>query len=306
MEAESLLQGAIDLHIHAAPDVVPRACGGWELLASANEARLSGVVLKDHTTSTVGRAHVLNRLPGNTCRVWGSIALNPPVGGLNPAAAESALRAGARVVYFPTYGARNHIRRWGAGKPPTAFPLNPGDEQGISVLREGGGLTAAAEAVLALIRRFDAVLATGHLAPEESLALLRRARDAGIGRLLVTHASESVTPFTLDQQREAADLGALIEHCFFAATELCPHPVAVGEIRDAIRAMGAESCVLSSDLGQPGNGDPVAGFGRFLRELLDSGLSPDELRVMTRDNPLKLLEEAPDRLEKTRSGWPAG
>ena len=167
MNLRSVLEGAYDLHVHCSPDLVPRAQDLLEVAESARQAGLGGILLKDHTTSTVGRAYTLNRLMKGAIRLFSSLALNPPVGGLNPSAVESALRSGADVIYFPTYGAKHHITRWGAGKPPTAFPLGDRDRVGIRVVEEGGSLKPVCREILKMIAEHDAVLATGHVSPED-------------------------------------------------------------------------------------------------------------------------------------------
>ena len=217
----ALLQGAYDLHIHAAPDVIPRKLDIKDLAQAAAQAGMAGIALKDHTTSTAGRCYVLNRLLPKGLIFYGCLALNPTVGGINPLAVESFLREGGSIVYMPTYGAANHIRRWGLGKSPTDFPIAKGF-QGLTILDEVSRLTPECDPILRLIKKHDAVLATGHISPEESLALLRKARDVGIKRMLVTHASESVTPMALDQQKEVVQLGAMIEHCFFCRNRGMP------------------------------------------------------------------------------------
>lgn len=283
-----ILKGAYDIHLHAAPDVVERKQDGFDLARAAQGAGMAGLALKDHTTSTTGRAQALCRAFSQGPKFFGCLALNPPIGGLNSCAVESALREGAKIIYFPTYGAKNHINIWGAGKPPTAFPL-PEPYEGISILAPDGNLRPECEPILALAARFDAVVATGHLSPQESLVLLRRAKDAGVKRLLATHVSESVTPFTPRQQSQAADLGAFIEHCFFAVTDHCPDAITLEDIRDQIRLVGVEKVILSSDFGQVSNPPPVEGFAIYLEKMLAMGFSRDELRVMICDNPGKLL-----------------
>jgi len=191
MNLHSLLSGAYDLHVHATPDVVPRRQDLVDLARRAREQGLAGMALKDHTTSTAGRVYALNRFFDGSPRFYSCLALNPPVGGLNASAVESALREGASLIFFTTYGARNHINRWGLAKPPTAFPV-PSDYEGISLFGGDGLLHPEVDPILDLAARHDAVLATGHLSPQESLALLKRAATRGVRRLLLTHASESV------------------------------------------------------------------------------------------------------------------
>jgi len=288
---KNLLQGAYDLHVHATPDVVPRRQDLAELARAAARAGMAGILLKSHVTPTSGRCYALNRLLPDGPRFFPALALNPPLGGVNPLAVESFLREGGRVVFMPTYGAANHIARWGAGKPPTAFPLAPGFA-GLELLDQAGGLKPECRAVLELVARKDAVLATGHVSPRESLALLQAARQAGVRRLLVTHPSESVVAMSPEEQLQAVRLGAMIEHCFFAVTEACPERISIEEIRDQIRLVGTERVILSSDFGQPGNPPAVEGFGHYLEALMKSGVKEDEIRQMIAHNPRRLLETA--------------
>jgi hypothetical protein len=288
MNESELLEGAFDIHIHARPDVVERAVDPPTLVRSAERAKMAGFLLKDHCTSTVGRAAVLNAAGGGTCRVFSAMALNPPTGGLNPVAAEAALRAGVDLISFPTYGAAHHIGIWGAGKPPTAFPL-PRGFPGIRVIEDNGTPVPEALEIIELIAAHDAVLATGHISPAESLAVLTAARDIGVKRLLATHVSESVSDFSSDQMQAAIDLGAFLEHAFFAATSACPGAVTLEVLRDRIRSTGPEPVILSSDFGQPSNEDPVENFGRHLERMRTLGFTREEIRRMVCENPKRLL-----------------
>jgi hypothetical protein len=291
MKIEHLLHGAYDIHVHASPDVVSRHIDVVQLAKAANEQKMAGLLIKDHTTATTGRAYVLNRLAKGTCRFFSSLALNPPVGFINPTAVESALRSGTDIIYFPTYGAEHHIKKWGLGKPPTAFPIPAEAKRGFSLLDEAGRVQGSIDAVLRLIATHDAVLATGHLSPAESLGLIKRAKEIGVRRIVVTHASESVVDMEPGQQKEAARMGAVIEHCFFAVTDSCPDKAQLEELRDQIRYVSISSCILSSDFGQVENPHPVQGFTYYLGKMRALGFSGDELRVMIHDNPRKLLEK---------------
>ena len=289
MTDRQVLEDGYDIHIHASPDVIPRALDLAQLCREAENAGMAGILIKDHCTSTVGRAAALNQMGRGICRFFSALALNPPVGGMNPCAVEASLKAGVDVIYFPTYGAAHHIAIWGAGKPPTAFPLPGQGFSGISILDEYMTLKAEATKILELIAEHDAVLATGHISPHESLILLRKAREFGIERLLVTHASESVSAFTEEEQQEAVNLGAVVEHSFFAATPSCPNPITLERMRDMIRAVGVAHVVLSSDFGQKANGNPVKNYVQHLERMQALGFSAPEIRQMICINPQKLL-----------------
>ena len=288
MDLQTLLHGAYDLHVHASPDVVARKQDAVDLGHAAAFMGMAGVGIKDHTFSTAGRAYVLNRMFPQGPMFLACMALNPPVGGLNPSAVESFLREGGKILYMPTYGARNHIERWGCGKPPTNFPLPDGYE-GISLLDASGNLVPECDPIIELVAQHDAVLATGHISPEESMAVLKRARDLKVRRLLVTHVSESVTDMSMDLQKQAVTMGAMIEHCFFGLTDACPGILTLEQIRDQVLELGAEYVILTSDFGQVSNLAPVEGFGMYLQKLAAVGVPEEAIRMMIRTNPQKLL-----------------
>jgi len=291
METAALLQGAYDLHTHCAPDVIPRAQDLLALAKDASEAGMAGVLVKDHTTSTVGRADALNRSYPDGPRFFSALVLNPPVGGLNPFAVEAALREGCDLIYFPTYAAREQIRVLGASAFAPAYPRPGKGYEGITVLDDKGTLKREVINILDLIAQHDGVLATGHLSPIEVLALVQAARQRGVQRVIVTHASHTVPNLTVAEQKEAVHHGAFIEHCLLGISKRQGSALSVEALRDQIRQVGAAHVILSSDLGQAANGPVVPGFARGLSRLRASGMSEDELRMTIVDHPRALLGE---------------
>jgi hypothetical protein len=283
-----LLKDTYDLHVHCSPDVIPRAQDVFDLARAADQAGMAGIGLKDHTTSTIGRCHTLNRLHRGQPKFFSSIALNPPVGGLNPAAVEAALASGVDIVYLPTYSAAHHVDTLGESVSPVPHPRD--GPQRLTLLNGDGMLLAEVQTIIRLIAEYDAVLATGHVSPRESLAALGSAAQAGVHRSIVTHASQIVPGMSVADQQQAVALGALIEHSFLAVTECCPGTIDLETVLHQIRAVGAEHVILSSDFGQPRNGPPVEAFGCHIERLAAAGLSQSELRVMLRDNPRRLIE----------------
>ena len=283
-----MLKGAVDLHVHAFPDVIPRARNVGELSQEADEAGMTAILLKDHCFPTHGMAYTSN-LTSRGCRFYGSIALNPTVGGLNPAAVEAAISAGAAAVFFPTYSAAHHLATMGDAVLP--MPLPSKSFKGYRILDSEGKLIPAAREIIETVTRRDVILATGHLNPEETLALVRFATGAGAKRVLVTHASEVAPGLTVEQQCEAAMLGAVIEHSVLATTDAVPNRISIKEMAAQIRKVGPEHVVVSSDFGKKSLGSPVIGFGRALEELAACGFTSDEILLMVRTNPLRLLPE---------------
>src|SRR5450759_2014462 len=81
------LQGAYDLQVHVAPDVIERRVDDLDLAKEFLERGLKGFVLKSHYFPTAERAKVVTKaVPG--LAAYGAIRLNNSVGGLNPVALE--------------------------------------------------------------------------------------------------------------------------------------------------------------------------------------------------------------------------
>jgi len=164
------------------------------------------------------------------------------------------------------------------------------DKEGYYLLDKSGHLKNEVAGILEMIARYEVAFGTGHISPVESLSLIKEAGKAGVKRMVVTHASQSVVHMDPDQQKEAVQLGAVIEHCFFAVTESCPCKIHLEDIRDQIRHVGVSSCILASDFGQVQNPHPVEGFAYYLEKIRNLGFSDDELRIMIHDNPKALME----------------
>ena len=129
-----VLEGAVDLHVHSAPDVDERRFSDIELASEAARARMAAILIKSHQNSTVERAWLVSRFISGI-RVFGGLVLNETVGGLNPSAVSLALSMRAKEVWMPTRSALNHRRH-------EALP------GGITVLNDRGELVPAAEEIL--------------------------------------------------------------------------------------------------------------------------------------------------------------
>jgi hypothetical protein len=282
---KSLLQDAFDLHVHVAPDMRERKLDAVELVQNASKLDLKGVVLKSHIFSTTEIAFLLNRLYPNF-KSYGSITLNFPVGGLNPQAVEGALKMGARIVFMPTYGSKYFIQRFGKNRPGMSYPY-PSGHDGISILRDGDLVPEMKEIIL-LIKKTDRALATGHISSIETKVLVRKAKEMGLNKILVNHASSFITNLSTADQKEVVQHGAMIEHCYVAAFDK-ENPVSITEIARQIREIGPEHCIISTDLGQPGNPEPTEGLKEYISSLLRLGLKTEEIVLMVKHNPLKII-----------------
>jgi hypothetical protein len=271
----NLLKDTVDMHIHAAPDIVERKVDAFELAMRAKKAGMKAIVLKCHDTPTTMLAWALNKVI-NGIKIYGSLTLNTSsTGGINPEAVEVALKLGAKIIWMPTKSAANEL-------------AYKGKSGGIKILTDGT-ITKEVEETINILAENKGILATGHLSIEESTVLVDVAKSAGVEKLIVTHPLWPSINMPIDIQKELAKKGAYIEHCADVTTKR-GGSIKPKIIAEQIKAIGAEHCILTSDLGQPENPYPDEGFNQFLKSLLDEGISMDELKVMTSINPTKLLQ----------------
>jgi hypothetical protein len=272
-----MLAGTIDIHVHSDPDNVPRSVDGLEAATLARAKRIRGIVLKNHYDPTAGLAFLARKAaPG--LEVFGGIDLNLPAGGMNAAAVEHMTQVAGgwgRIVWMSTFDAENQVR---FSKQQRPF---------VSVSRNGQ-LLQETKAVIGAIAKHQLVLATGHVSAQEGLMLVREARQQGAQHVVVTHAMNDPVAMTIAQMQEAAREGALIE--FVGGSLATPDAGArMDRFADAIRRIGIQSCVLSSDLGQKANALPADGYAAFLMAMRDRGFTEQELARMSKLNPARLL-----------------
>ncbi|GGM99116.1 hypothetical protein FHR83_000435 [Actinoplanes campanulatus] len=284
--ARALVAGAYDTHVHVAPDVMDRRIDDLDLARRCREVGLAGFILKSHYVTTAERAAVVRKaVPG--VDVLGAITLNGSMGGMNPAAVEIAGRLGARIVWMPTVDSRNQ-RTNTAGDLPGAKPAMWGALQAdlhaqgivpdiVEVLSPDGRVLEPVRRVLRVIARHDMVLATGHLAAAEIIAVVLAAREEGVRRIVVTHPEFTSQRLPVADQIRLASLGVLLERCFTT-----PHTgkVSWDDLIAAIRAVGPEYSLLSSDLGQPFNPPVEDGLALFADRLLGAGFTEAEIHTM--------------------------
>ena len=271
------LAGVIDIHTHTSPDSVPRSIDAIDLGRLAQSKGMRAIVYKNHYEPTADMAYLVHKVvPG--IEAYGGIDLNLSVGGMNPIAVEKmALTTGhlGKFVWMSTFDSHAQVLASKEDRPYVAISRN-------------GELLPETKAVLATIKKYDLVMATGHNSAEEDLLLLRESRALGITHMVVTHAMLSPIKMTIPQMQQAASLGAYIEFVYNGL---------IGGSKDfdfsdyakAIRAVGPEHCILSSDMGQPGNPLHPDGLIAFFAGLEKAGIIPAEIAQMSQTNPAHLL-----------------
>jgi hypothetical protein len=284
------IQGGYDLQVHVAPDVIARRIDDIDLAREFLGHGLGGFVLKSHYVQTGERAKVVAKaVPG--INAYGALTLNHAVGGINPVAVEIAGRSGCKIVWMPTVDAENET----AGMPGPARKKPPFwaeiqqelSDMGISppritVLDSAGRISQLTRTCLELIAKHDMILATGHLGRREIFPLVRTAREMKLRKVIVTHAEFPSQNLSAEEQVKLSAMGAMIEHCF---TTMHTGKASWNDVLLSIRAVGPESCILSTDLGQTINPPVAEGFAMFAQKLLEGGFSLDEVRRMAVANP---------------------
>ncbi len=267
------LDGIVDLHVHAGPDSRPRSVDDIEAARAARDAGFRAILLKNHFTMTADRAALaMGQVDG--IEIFGGVVLNRAVGGINPEAVrQMATFSGGRgkVVWLPTFDAEHYVAEAGGGAPH------------VSILEDGEPLPAVLE-VFALLAEHDLTLAMGHSGPGEVLRLIPEARRLGVPRMLVTHVFSQGA--TREQMRQMAASGAIMEIDWLAVHS---GGRTIDEYVAAIRDLGAEAFFLSSDLGQAGNPLHAEGMRAYIRALREAGITEEEIDVMARRNPARLL-----------------
>ncbi|MTJ84251.1 MAG: hypothetical protein F8N37_24980 [Telmatospirillum sp.] len=291
---DDLLKGAIDLHCHSGPSVMPRRFDHIDALEEASAAGLKAILFKDHYYSATPVVELLNRHYSHLgVTMLSGVPLNNTVGGINRYAVDHGIRLGARLVWMPTFSSANHLHHHSHDKDfDKKFPttrdrmLAPTP---LSPLDANGNLLDEVKFILDLIAEHDVVLSGGHLNIKEIWPLFEEAKRRGVKRLLVNHPT-FVVDATLDDIRALAAFGAYLEHsvCMFieGSKFKCYQP---DELRSLIEAGTIERTILGSDLGQAGNPTPVDGFRSVIRLCLEMGYSPAEIRQMIAINPATLM-----------------
>lgn len=146
-----LLRGAIEMHVHGSPDIVPRKMSDIEILRAAKTAGIAGVMIKCHAMPTTARAILAQEAVGGVMG-FGGIVLNKPMGGLNPLAVESELILGGKEVWLPTQSSENDIKFHNQVSLGT-----------VSLFDGEGNFLPELHEIMELIAQKNVILGTGHI-----------------------------------------------------------------------------------------------------------------------------------------------
>jgi hypothetical protein len=272
------LAGAIDFHAHTGPDSMPRAVDSIDLARLAKAEGMRAIVIKNHFVPTASDAYLVRKVvPG--IEVFGGIDLNLTVGGMNPAAVENMAKITGhygRIVWMTSFDSCAQVRAAKENRPCAA------------VSRDGKLLPETMK-VIDVIAKYNLVLETGHNTPEECLMMIRYAKHVGVKHIVVTHAMMAPIHMSIPQMQEAASMGAYIEFVYNGLVGGYKEFEFADYVR-AIKAVGAEHCILGSDMGQITNPVHTEALKIYYAGLLKAGITQNELDLMSRRTPATLLE----------------
>lgn len=307
----SFLEGAIDYYVHAAPDASPRRADDIDCARGIKAAGLRAAVHRHHYGSTAERAALAAR--ATDFEYYGALELNACVGGINPAAVDVALNAGAVLVSMPTNSAVNLQvpGSWAHGvERRLGLRLDHGS---VAAVDEHGELLDATHTVIDLVADANATLGLGYMAFEECMAVATAAVSRGVDRIVLTNPT-AITGMSVDEVLTLTALpGVYVEVVAFTL-----HPESTGgtantdrllamaagtlvqsaaptdpqipnRLADLIRRVGPSRCVLSSDGGHAGAVAPPEELLWACQTLAERNFSEAELRDLVGTVPARLL-----------------
>lgn len=278
------LKGVIDMHVHTNPDLRIRAYDDFELTEAAIHAGARAIVIKTHQGMTADRAYLCNRYNervhhgDNNFTMFGSITLNRVIGGINPAAVESGLKLGAKVVWLPTSSAKNHLMQM--KKDPSAC---------VEVVRDGK-IVPELNDVFSLIKEHDAVLGTAHISPKECFTVVEAAKNAGLKKIVVTHPEWWLVGMSVeDQVRLVKDYDVILEHCYAQNLGGGKYKSNLPCNLESIKEVGYHNVMVDTDGGQVENPHWELAMQEYMQYLVDHGIPEEQVTYMTHDIPARLL-----------------
>ena len=273
------LRGAIDVHVHADPcSLIARNQDYAQVAVDAARAGMRALVRKDHYYSTVGEAHAVQRhidqlvdsgVLSHRIEVYGGI---PLTFSLDPVQIKQALRFPAFKMIWcnPIYG---------------------------EMLVQDGKVRPEMELIIALARDHGIALNLG--APSHSmkyggmddyeglLPLVERVRALGATALL----DHPLSSFTVEQIAALATDGVYAGlFCYPSLPSVIKAPVVDPErTRALVTRLGAQRCVIGSDVGMLLEPTALEAYRLMIRFLFALGFTQDEIDLMLKTNPAKLI-----------------
>jgi Family of unknown function (DUF6282) len=289
---DEMIKGAIDVHCHidfefSAKERKREPEFLW--LPKAEAMGIRGVVLKSHWWPTINVVPYILSTVETRVRLWSSVALNSTAGGPNPCIIESCAELGGKMVFLPTWSARNDVQRKGfSNRLKTYYKSHAQlDNPNYYFLDDKGKLMPLGYEIIECCKAHNLTLGMGHVSWQESLAFVEAARDMGYSqRIIVNHVQSHIIDMPLEAMQRAAGMGAFLETCWNA---LAPGRMDSPELVQQFRKVGLQQIIVSTDYFRPYSPNPAELFRMFLGMLHEGGLSKDEVKQVACTNPARLM-----------------
>ncbi len=274
---DDIWKGSIDMHIHPGPDpLAERPVDSVRVAEIAEQAGMKGIVLKSFSYNTVSDAYLIEKNMTSGLRVFGSVVIGYTTTGGLARTIEAMAKIGCKVVWFPAMDSR-----W--------CQSYLGKEGGICILKDDGTLKDEVLDILDVVKQYNMVVCSGHMSYEESTKMFDAAIQKGITKMVATHPLAELSRFTLEQIQELAAKGVYIEHVYGT---LMPRLGSMdpSDYVDCVKLVGAEKCIMGTDLAQVWDMPPADGMRHFIAMMIQFGCTPNEVEMMSKKNPAKLLD----------------
>lgn len=280
-----LMEGSVDVHIHAGPDVTYRRM--WDEIdvgLHASSERMATVVFKCHSAPSASRVDIVQKAVNQwsimkgvkPVKVEGGVVLNYSVGGFNPKAVEMAACFGGKFVWTPTLDSSHHKKVSGLSG-------------GIEVLDAKGNCRKEVKDVFSVIAENDMVLSLSHQSVKERFVLIKEAKQIGVKRILVDHPYLHVVRATVSQIAEMAEMGAHIGFYWQTLVSNSGVNVEPNIMMEILAKVGPYKLVSGTDAGQMQNPMPSEALKLFIKLLILQGVSKRDIKLIFRDNPSRLI-----------------
>lgn len=288
---DELIDGAIDVHCHIDLEFSAKQRkreSELQWLPKAEALGMRGLVLKSHWWPTVNVVPYILASVDTKVTLWSSVALNITAGGPNPCVIESCAELGGKMVFLPTWSARNDIERKGFSHRLKSIYQNSGamENPAYYFLDDRGRLVPRGREIIECCKAYNLTLGMGHVSWQESLAFVEAGRDLGFHRMVINHAQSQIIGAPIDALKRAADLGAFVEVCW---NILAPGRMDSPEVVQQLRAIGLRQVVASTDYFRPYSPNPAELMRMFLGMLHEGGLTKEEVRLVGCTNPARLM-----------------
>jgi len=318
--SNKILEGAIDIHVHPGPHLFssPRRLDPFQAAIQARDAGMRAIVLLDCFEMSNGTAWLVNRIVPDF-KTYGGMLLNTVYGGMNPRAFKTAIYYGdgAKYLNFGTHSTYYQASKEGRIVDGVFKPLSEiypkfRDEELSRCIRipVNEPPDPALDEILKLLASHPHIyMDTGHVSVEEADRLIDLKGEYGYEKIVVSSAVTKIA--TIEQLRAMAEKGAFIEFSMGAYTAATPIPlthyyveeeyISIDEgmteeasggivlVAEQMRELGSEHCIMSTDFGRYALSTPVEGLRQYIACILDLGIPPDDIRMMVKTNPEKLL-----------------